>query len=58
MRFSQRIGKTPVSKEIQLEHIDDELKNQLWNLVKIFYLDKLEKRADVGQPEFQTFATL
>lgn len=56
MRFSQRIGKTTATKEIQLEHVDDELKNRLWNLVKIFYLDTLEKYKQYGTPEFITFA--
>lgn len=34
MKFSQRIGKVPVKKILQLESIDDDLKNDLWN---IFY---------------------
>jgi hypothetical protein len=29
MKFSQRIGQTPVNKEIQLEYIDEELTNGL-----------------------------
>lgn len=58
MKFSQRIGKTTATKEIQLEQVDDELKNRLWNLVKIFYLDKLEKFKPYGTPEFITFASI
>ncbi len=58
MRFSQRIGKTKATKDIQLDSIDDELKNGLWNLVKIFYLDTLEKYKQYGTPEFKTFANV
>jgi hypothetical protein len=32
MKFSQRIGITPISKEIQLSSIDQDLKNGLWNI--------------------------
>lgn len=38
MRFSQRKGLTPASKAFQLESIDDELRNGLWDAV-IFALD-------------------
>lgn len=33
MRFSQRIGKTPIREAIQLELIDKKLENRLWNAV-------------------------
>ena len=32
MKFSQRIGQTPLTKELQLESIDEELKNGLCNI--------------------------
>lgn len=31
LSFSQRIGKTPISKVMQIESIDEDLKNTLWN---------------------------
>jgi hypothetical protein len=34
MKFSQRIGKTPVKTILQVESIDEELKNRLWNVVR------------------------
>ena len=39
MRFSQRIGKTPVKTILQVDDIDRDLKNALWNalLEKFFY---------------------
>ena len=39
MRFSKRIGITKAVKEIQLNCIDEELMNSLWNLLTIYYWD-------------------
>jgi hypothetical protein len=39
MRFSQRIGKKPATKNTQLETIDEDLLNELWNTVKILVLE-------------------
>jgi AbiJ N-terminal domain 4 len=44
MKFSQRIGKTQLIKEIQLESIDDDLKNGLWNIYHLFILEIIEKK--------------
>lgn len=41
MKFSQRIGKTPLTKKLQLETIDSELLNGLWNIVSISKLEAL-----------------
>lgn len=41
MSFSQRMGITPNSKELQIEHIDEELKNGLWNLIEVLYLEEI-----------------
>jgi len=40
MRFSQRIGKRPVKTVLQVESIDDDLRNRLWNTVleDFFYI--------------------
>lgn len=48
MRFSQRIGKKPVSKSIQLESIDEELKNQLWNVTYDYFIKPDEIRSRSG----------
>src|ERR1044072_152014 len=40
MRFSQRIGKTPVQTQIQIESMDDQLKSALWNCFHSHFLDK------------------
>jgi hypothetical protein len=55
MRFSQRIGKTAVTKDFQLESIDTDLKNSLWNIIKLWVLDSLPKASHYGEAEFQTF---
>ena len=41
MKFSQRIGRTPLTKDIQLENIDEELKNGLWNIYDLFILSRI-----------------
>ncbi len=40
LRFSQRIGKKPLDTKIQLDYMNDELKNSLWNIFKKFFLDQ------------------
>ncbi|NDI99566.1 hypothetical protein GWA97_10815 [Flavobacterium sp. LaA7.5] len=37
MRFSQRIGKTPVKTVLQVESINDNLKNRLWNVISDYF---------------------
>lgn len=41
MKFSQRIGKTPITKEIQLESIDNDLKNGLWDIYQLFIINRI-----------------
>ncbi len=43
MRFSQRIGKNPVRESLQIESIDDSLKNKLWNLLLKSLFERLKK---------------
>lgn len=43
MSFSQRMGLKPANKAIQLESIDQDLRNGLWNNIKIFLLDTIQK---------------
>lgn len=42
MRFSQRLGINPQVKIIQIESIDEDLKNGLWNALTLFYWDSYE----------------
>lgn len=46
MKFSQRIGKTPLGKEIQIESIDNDLKNGLWNIYDIYLLSNIKDEFD------------
>lgn len=39
MLFSQRQGLTPAQKTLQLEQVDEELRNRLWNALKVYYWD-------------------
>ena len=56
MKFSQRIGKTTNIKPIQLEEIDLELRNGIWNSLKIFFIDPIEKNSRYsGGSEFDYF---
>jgi hypothetical protein len=43
MKFSERIGKSPIRTGIQLDSMDIELKNSLWNVVTIFLIEPMEK---------------
>lgn len=58
MNFSQRIGKVDPSKKMQLESLDDDLINGLWNSVKIHVLDELVKTTSHygGVTEYKSFA--
>jgi hypothetical protein len=56
MRFSQRIGKVPAIKTIQIESLDIELRNGLWNAFTIYFLDQIEKYSRYsGETEFDIF---
>ncbi len=43
MKYSQRMGITPETKEVQIDWIDNELRNRLWNLIKVFVEDIIEE---------------
>ena len=55
MKFSQRIGKNPISKSLQIESMDDDLRNSLWNGVKLYLFDSIEKWAQQGESQYQLF---
>ncbi len=42
MKFSQRTGLIPVGKDIQIESIDGDLKNALWNVFDSFVVGRLK----------------
>ena len=40
MRFSERYGYKPVKSSVQIDSIDDPLRNSLWSALKIVYWDR------------------
>lgn len=60
MNFSQRLGIVPSSKQLQIDSIDIELKNGLWNGIKIYFLDHLNKgnRYSIKNSDFENFCLI
>ncbi len=54
MRFSQRIGKTPIKNILQVESIDEGLNNRLWNIIleAFFYQLSDESDDEISDREF------
>ncbi len=46
MRFSQRMGITSIRDTIQVDSMDDALRNGLWNCVIMHYLDPIKSRTN------------
>lgn len=45
MKFSQRIGKSPMKKLAQIDSIDNELRTSLWNAIVVNYINRsIDKR--------------
>lgn len=59
MKFSQRIGKTASIKDLQIESIDSDLLNGLWNLTKIHIINKISTFSVYGgEGDFPIFASI
>ena len=41
--FSQRYGFKPVKEVIQIDNVDETLRNRLWNALTMFYFGRLEQ---------------
>ena len=54
MKFSERFGIIKAKDTIQLEYIDDDLRNGLWNAFQLFYLDKIDNQY-ISRSQYQTF---
>lgn len=54
MKFSERIGLIKAKDSIQLDYIDDDLRNGLWNAFQLFYLDKINSEW-LGQTNYSLF---
>ncbi len=60
MIFSQRIGIVPSTKQIQIDSLDFDLKNGLWDGIKIYFLDPLEKGSHYSKKnsDFENFCLI
>jgi len=61
MTFSQRIGKVALTKDIQIDSIDTELRNSLWNVLKLQFLNQLTKASGYnnhGDSEYYEFSEI
>ena len=45
MRFSQRLGLSPVKVDVQIDSMDDDLKVALWNAFSGAYVDKYQEKS-------------
>lgn len=52
MLFSQRQGLKPIKQFIQLEDIDDDLKNGLWNSLTIYYWERIDSSLLITKNHF------
>lgn len=57
MKFSQRIGKVPAIKQLQIDSLDNDLKNGLWNGIKLLILNNLSKDNKYHDSEFDVFCS-
>lgn len=55
MKFSERIGKNQPKVEIQLDFMDQELKNSLWNVVCMFITEPMERQQYFYESTFKSF---
>lgn len=58
MRFSQRIGITPIKVEFQLKSMDEDLQIVLWNAFQLFFLDPIKTDWLSYREEFLQFFRL
>ena len=60
MKFSQRIGKVPAVKVLQIESLDDDLKNSLWNAFDIYILEEFKNDRILAREnvKFREFAKI
>jgi hypothetical protein len=55
MKFSERIGKKHIKVDIQIDSIDEELKNGLWNILCMFLTEPMEQRNWIKESEYKVF---
>ncbi len=55
MLFSERFGHKPAKVHIQLDDIDEDLRNSLWNVLSIFYWEEMKDYQLSDDPDFNLF---
>ena len=55
MRFSERIGKNQKKVDIQIDSIDQELKNGIWNILCMFLTEPMEKSQWISDSGYKGF---
>jgi hypothetical protein len=55
MKFSQRIGKVSVRQSIQIESLDQETTNRLWNKILVDFFEDLNNFSSSGKDSQKTF---
>ncbi|MBT1700286.1 hypothetical protein KK083_25590 [Fulvivirgaceae bacterium PWU4] len=53
MKFSERIGKKQPRVNIQLDSMDDELRNGIWNVLTAYIIDPMKTRHELQYSEFR-----
>lgn len=53
--FSQRIGKKPIKEIIQVESMDNDLKNSIWNAINMFYFDNSADKYTINDLKDETY---
>ena len=55
MRFSERIGKKEPKVDIQFDNMDKELKNGIWNIISIYFINPLTKNQYFPKALYKSF---
>lgn len=53
-RFSERMGYKPIKAELQIESIDGDLRNTLWNVLYMYYIER-DKEQWIDNSDFKIF---
>lgn len=57
MKFSERIGKREIKVEIQIDEIDIKLKNGLWNVISLYFIEPMCRNPWLRETNFKNFLT-
>ena len=55
MKFSERIGQSQIKVDIQLDYMDNDLLNSLWNLVTMYITEPIRESRFISSSEYKPF---